>query len=473
MVTLQITLDQIKPLGDQLHGHATVLSPDSEGYEKSLERWSDIGYQRAGVVIRPIDAQGIATTVKFAKDHSIDLAVKGGGHATHNASTSDGGILVDLGLMNRVHVDIGSQTVAVQGGARWADVSRETAKYKLAVVGSTASQVGVGGLTLRGGYGYLTPQYGLALDSLISVKMITGEGTELRASREENSDLFWAIRGAGPNVGLVEEFIFQAHAQPNLVWYGKRSYPCSEVAKVIDALNRAFVHPLGKTAAQCILSLSPEDGTTPIVSTILFFNGCEEEARRHFSQLLDLEYISEQFKMTPYSETNNILDPLVPPGGRKRILGTQMAPPVRPEFVSELMGKISHKLTNEQDLAKSALEIDFFDPTQVCRISNTETAFPGRHKLLNVALILQWIDPSKDNDFLSWGESIQSLCEDELERQGYKPKHTVSNFIGYTQETITTARDMFGANADRLLSIKAKYDPANVFHKLNPLSQNL
>ncbi|KAE8385475.1 FAD binding domain protein [Aspergillus alliaceus] len=470
MVALQITLDQVKHLTEQVHGHATVLSPDSEGYGRSLERWSDIGFQRPGVVISPKDAQGIAMTVRFAKDHYIDLAVKGGGHATHNASTSDGGILVDLRLMNRVHVDIGAKTVAVQGGALWADVSRETARYKLAVVGGTASQVGVGGLTLSGGYGYLTPQHGLALDSLISANVITGGGTELKVSAEQNPDLFWAIRGAGPNVGVVEEFIFRAYAQPNLVWYGKRSYPSSEVPRVVDALNRALVHPQGKAAAQCVLSLSPDDGATPIVTTILFFNGCEKEARRHFSQLLDFECVMEQLEMTPYSETNTILDPLVPPGGRKKILGFQMAPPVQPEFVSGLMENIHRKLTNESDLAKSALEIDFFDPTEVCRTSNAETAFPARHKLLNAALMLQWADPSNDEDFFSWGASIQSLCEDELRRQGYKPNHRVSNFIGYTQ---ATARDMFGANADRLLSIKAKYDPANVFHKLNPLDRIL
>jgi hypothetical protein len=385
-----------------------------------------------GVVVRPRDAQGIARTVRFAKDHHLDLAVQGGGHSTHTASSSDGGILVDLGTMSRVSVDTGTQTVTVQGGATWADVSRETAKYKLAVVGGTVSQVGVGGLTLRGGYGYLAPQYGLVLDNLLAANVVTGEGTELKASTEENSDLFWAIRGAGPNVGIAEEFAFQAYPQSNLVWCGMRSYPSSEVPKVIEALNKALFHPRGKAAAQCILSLSPEDETTPVISTVLFFNGCEEEGRRHFAQLLELECMIDQVKMRPYSETNTILDPLVPPGGRKRLLGTQLATPVRPGFAMELMEHISLKLTNEPDLAKSSLEIDFFDLTQVCR-THEETAFPARSRLLNAAFMLQWTDPNKDKDFLSWGASMQKLCEVELRSQGYTPNITASNFIGYTQ----------------------------------------
>jgi hypothetical protein len=370
--------------------------------------------------------------VRFAKNHHLDLAVKGGGHSTDTSSSSDGGILVDLGSMNRVRVDPVAQTVAAQGGALWADVNQVAAQYKLAVVGGTVSQTGTGGLTLRGGYGYLTPQYGLVIDNLLSANTITGEGTVLKASTKDNADLFWALRGAGPNVGVVEEFVFQAHPQPNLVWNGMRSYPCSQLSKVIEALNAALLHPQGKAAAQCVLSLSPDNGA-PIVSTILFFNGSEEEGRRHFSQLLELQCIAEDVKMRPYSEANTMLDALMPPGGRKKIIGIQLAPPVQPGFASEIMDQISHKLTNQPDMAKSSLEIDYFDPSQICRTPITGTAFPARSNLLNGALILQWTDSTKDEDFISWGKSIQSMCEDELRRTGHTSNNTVSNFISYTQ----------------------------------------
>ncbi|KAF7589999.1 hypothetical protein BBP40_003443 [Aspergillus hancockii] len=458
----------------QLDGHATVVFPGDQNFDDSVKRWSAIGFRRPGVVVCPKDAQGIARTVRFAKDHHLDLAVQGGGHSSNTASSTDGGILINLGTMTRVSVDTSTQTVAVQGGATWADVNRETAKYKLAVNGGTVSQVGVGGLTLRGGFGFLAPQHGVTLDTLLGANVVTGEGVEMRVSTKEHPDLFWAIRGAGPNVGVVEEFTFQAYPQPNKVWCGLRIHPSSEVLKVIEALYEALVHPQGRAAAQCILGLSPEDETTPAVTTILFFNGNEEEGRRHFARLLELECIKDRVGMRPYSESITIWDPLVPPGGRKRELGIQMTLPPRPAFVLELMEQLSNKLTKEPDLAKTDFEIDYLDPTQICRTSITETAFPTRvDSLLHATLMLQWTDATKDEDFLSWGESIQKMCERELTNQGHKLAHTVSNYNGYTQEMKVTAADMFGVNANRLLHIKAKYDPANLFNKLNPLDREL
>ncbi|KAF7158713.1 hypothetical protein CNMCM5623_003877 [Aspergillus felis] len=426
-----------------------------------------------GVVVLPTDVQGIARTVLYAKDHQLDLAVQGGGHSSSTASSTDGGILMNLGRMTRVSVDTSTQTVTVQGGATWADVARETAKYQLVVNGGTTSQVGVGGLTLRGGFGFLTPQHGVTLDTLLATKVVTGEGIELQVSTEEHSDLFWAIRGAGPNVAVVAEFKFRAYPQPNLVWSGLRIHASSEVLKVVEALNEALVHPQGRAAAQCILSLSPEDEKTPTVCTIIFFDGSEEEGRRHFARLLEVECIKDAIEMRPYSETITIWDPLAPPGGRKRELGLQMTLPPRLAFVAELMEKISDKLNKEPDLAKTDLEIDYLDPTQICRTPITETAFPARVNLLHATLMLQWTDAAKDEDFLAWGQSIQKLCENELTSQGHKLAHYVSNYNGYTQEMKVAAADMFGVNANRLLHIKAKYDPANLFNKLNPLDREL
>jgi hypothetical protein len=137
-----------------------------------------------------------------------------------------------------------------------------------------------------------------------------------------------------------------------------RIHASSEESKVVEALHQALVHPQGRAAAQCILCLSPEDEKTPTVTTIIFFNGSEEEGRRHFAQLLEVECIKDDIGMRPYRETIGIWDRLAPPGDRKRELGIQMTLPPRLAFVSELMDKISDKLTKEPDLAKTDLEID-------------------------------------------------------------------------------------------------------------------
>ncbi|KAJ5910375.1 hypothetical protein N7504_005018 [Penicillium tannophilum] len=469
MAALKITGEQIQVLKSQLQDHATVLTPGSTEYEVSLKLWSAIGFQRSGVTVCPTDAQGIAKTVKFAQGHQIDLAIKGGGHSTDTSASSDGGILIDLSRMKQIWVDPVTKTVTAQAGALWADVDQANAQYNLAVVGGTVSHTGIGGLSLRGGYGYLTPQYGLTIDNLLAAKVVTADGSVLEASAEENPDLFWALRGAGSTVGVVIEFVFQAHPQPNLVWNGTRTYSCDLVPEVIQALNAALVHPQGRAAAQCFFSLSPDTGD-PIVTTVLFFNGSEKEGKGHFAGLLALDCVTDNVEMREYSEVNNTLNAMVPPGGQKMLIGVQMASPVQPKFASEIMEEFKHRLNTESDMAQSSLEIDYFDPSQICRHGTTESAFPARNTLLRGAIMLQWTDPRKNDYNLSWGKRIRTMFEDELRRGGHEPDKLVSNFVGYTRGDKVTPADMFGVNADRLLEIKAKYDESNIFNKLNPLN---
>jgi hypothetical protein len=370
--------------------------------------------------------------VLFARDNRVDLAVKGGGHSTDASSSSDGGILIDLGSMTRVSVNCLSSSVNAQGGALWKDVNDTAAQFNLAVVGGTASQTGVGGLTIRGGYGYLTPKYGLVLDNVISAKLVTAEGQILNVSSKEHSDLFWAIRGAGANVGVLAELSFQAHSQANMVWCGTMVFAREKLTEVVEALNGALLHPQGKAAAQCIFAVSPET-SVPVVTTVLFFNGPEEEGRMHFYSLVKLDCINMNMSMRPYAEANTILDDAMPPGGRKKIIGVKVAPPIRPEFAAELLEEVGRKLMAAPELASSCLEIDYFDLSKVCCVPVTETAFPSRTKNLNGALLLHWVDPNKDQDFIAWGEKIQTICETELRRAGHEPDKLVSTFFGYTQ----------------------------------------
>ncbi|KAJ6125369.1 hypothetical protein N7471_012686 [Penicillium samsonianum] len=404
----KISREQIQLLISQIKEPASVLSPDSEGYEKSLERWSAVGCQQAGVIIRPTTTEDLATTVRFSRDNRLDLAIKGGGHSTDTSCSSDGGILIDLGGMRQVSVNTIDSTVTAQGGALWKDVNDTAAQFNLALVGGTASQTGVGGLTVRGGYGYLTPKYGLVLDNLLSAKVVTAEGQVLNASKNEHPDLFWAIRGAGANVGVAAELRFQAHTQANEVWCGTMMFTRDKLTEVVEALNGALIHPEGNAAAQCVFAVSPDTGA-PVVTTVLVFNGPEEEGRMHFSSLVNLECINTNMEMKSYKVANTMLDDAMPPGGRKRIIGVKLVPPIRPEFASELSEEISRKLTTAPELAKSCLEIDYFDLSKVCGVPVAETAFPSRTKTLNGALILQWVDPSKDQDFISWGKQSR-IC---------------------------------------------------------------
>lgn len=384
------------------------------------------------MVVIPETAEHIARTVIFVKKNRIDFAVKGGGHSTDTSASTDGGILLDLCRLNRVTVRPETKTLVVEGGALWNDVNEAAAIHDIAVVGGTVSQTGVGGLTLRGGYGYLTPQYGLATDNLLEVKAITPDGNILNASATENSDLFWALRGAGQNFAIVVEFLFQGYSQYNEVWNGTVTYHPNQLVEVVQALNSALFHENGRVAAQCVFSLSP-DNDEPLITTVLFFNGSETEGRHHFQMLLKIACIRESMQMKPYLEANTLLNALVPPGGPKSLLGVQLATPLRAQFASSLFKAITTKLKNEPDLRQSCLEIDFFDPTRICQTSMTDTAFPRRDDCLNGALILQWKDSTKGSEYISWGETIQMMCVEEMERTKNESPPFVSNFVGYTK----------------------------------------
>ncbi|KAJ5273640.1 hypothetical protein N7478_008765 [Penicillium angulare] len=463
-----IILAQIQTLETQVKQDAIVFYAGSEEYKGISKRWSAIGSEDPGVVICPLNAGGVSMTVGFARENNIDLAVQCGRHSTDSSASTDGGILIDMSYMKQVTVNKNTSSIRVQGGALWRDVNEVASQHGLAVVGGTVSQVGVGGLTLRGGNGYLTPEYGLVIDNLLSATVVMPDDTELAVSAHENPDIFWAIRGAGQTVGVVTEFEFKAHPQPDPVWSGIRSHSGESVLSVMCALNSALAHPGGKAAAQAVLALSPDTGSA-IVSAGLFFNGPEDAAREHFTQLLEMECLSDDVSMREYADAGSMLDPVVPPGGRKKVLGVQMTLPMRPEFVAFLLETIERQLVSEPDMKQSFLAIDYMDPSSICRVPVEDTAFPSRGDFLNGALILQWNDPEKDKPILSWGEGIQKLCENELRQSGREPTGLVSNFVGYTQDNQTPPVDMFGINAQRLLNIKAKYDPDDLFNKLNPL----
>lgn len=179
-----------------------VLTPTDEGYKQSIVRWSHAAIRPAKVVVQPGNADEVSAAIKYATANKIPLVVMGGGHSTSGSSSSDGGMVVDLRKINSVVVNEEHKTVTFGGGCKWKEVDEECAKYGVATVGGTVNHTGVGGLTLGGGYGWLTPKYGLAIDNLIAVEVVLADGKIVTASDAENADLFWAIRGAGQNYGV-------------------------------------------------------------------------------------------------------------------------------------------------------------------------------------------------------------------------------------------------------------------------------
>src|SRR3954466_3915101 len=241
MATTEMTLDQaaVQEFAAGLRG--PVLSPGEDGYDDARAIWNGLIDRRPALIVQCTGAADVVDSVNFARDHGLLLSVRGGGHNVAGNAVNDGGLVIDLSQMNGVHVDPATQTVRAQGGALWGDCDRETQLFGLAVPGGVVSTTGIAGLTLHGGMGHLRRKHGLSIDNLLSVDIVTADGQLRRASATENEDLFWAVRGAGSNFGVVTSFEFQAHPVGPMLMVAAVFYPLEDVKTLlpawIDAMN--------------------------------------------------------------------------------------------------------------------------------------------------------------------------------------------------------------------------------------------
>ena len=188
-----------------------VLTPDDTAYDDARAIWNGLIDRKPALIVQCAGAADVVDAVNFAREHGLLLSIKGGGHNVAGNAVNDGGLVIDLSQMRGVHVDPSTKTVRAQGGALWGDCDRETQLFGLAVPGGVVSTTGIAGLTLHGGVGHLRRKHGLSIDNLLSVDIVTADGQLCRASANENEDLFWAVRGAGSNFGVVTSFEVQAH----------------------------------------------------------------------------------------------------------------------------------------------------------------------------------------------------------------------------------------------------------------------
>ena len=205
MTTLQATA--VEDLKGSFRGE--ILLPEDDGYDGARKIWNGMFDRKPAIIARCIGTSDVIDAVNFARDHNLTVSVKGGGHNSAGNAVCDDGIMIDLSLMRRVNVDKRKKTARVDGGALLGDVDTETQLHGLAVSAGIVSHTGVGGLTLGGGFGWISRKHGLSIDNLISAEVVTAEGKVVTASAEENPDLFWGIRGGGGNFGIVTSFEFQ------------------------------------------------------------------------------------------------------------------------------------------------------------------------------------------------------------------------------------------------------------------------
>ncbi|KAJ5932766.1 FAD binding oxidoreductase [Penicillium verrucosum] len=356
--------------------NAVILTPESDGYLESIRRWSDTCEKKAAAVILPTTTEEVSLSVRFASNRQIPLVVHNGGHSTSGSSATEGGIVISLVRMRHVVVDPARKTITAQGGTIWEDVDKAAAIHGLATVGGTVNHTGVGGLTLGGGYGWLTGKYGLTIDNLLATTVVLANGSILEASEQTNPDLFWALRGAGQNFGVVTEFVFQGYDQANEVYAGMLSWNPDRLPQIIDFVN-GFEEPSNTGDQGIFFGFCG----TSIVAAI-FYNGPRSRAERYFAPILSIESISNSCGMMPYCELNSIQNPLATYGGRKSFSGAFVKLPLEVSFFQELWADYTDMLRTYPESARTAVLFELVSQKQVLRVPKNATAFATRGALL-------------------------------------------------------------------------------------------
>jgi FAD/FMN-containing dehydrogenase len=442
-----------------------LLRPGDDGYDDARRIQNGLIDRRPGAIVRCSGAADVVAAVNVAREHGLLLSVKGGGHNVAGNAVNDGGLVIDLSEMRGVQVDPRARTAWVQGGATWADLDRETQLFGLAAPGGVVSTTGVAGLTLHGGMGHLRRKYGLSIDNLLAVDIVTADGQLRRASATEHPDLFWAVRGAGSNFGVVTAFQFQLHPVGPLVMLGAPIYPLRDAPRVLarwrDFLAEA---PDELTSMAVFWSVQPgfpeELVGEPIVIIAGVYAGSPDEGARVVQPLRELGTpLLDLSEPTPYTALQTAFDPFFPKGDRYYWKSTYID-----ELSDEAIGQLC-RLAAERPSSRTTMDI-WPQLGAPARVGATETAF-GRRPPYLVAFESSWTDPATDAANIAWAREAYA----SMERFGASGIYL--NFPGFAGEHENLARIAYGDNYDRLVEIKTAYDPREVFRPNSPIRPRL
>jgi FAD/FMN-containing dehydrogenase len=435
-----------------------VLTPDASGYDDARTIWNGLIDRRPALIVQCSGAADVVDAVNFAREQGLVLSIKAGGHNVAGNAVNDGGLVIDLSRMRGVHVDPESQTVRVQGGATLGDLDRETQLFGLAVPVGVVSETGVAGLTLHGGVGHLRRKHGLSIDNLVSVDIVTGDGQFRRASATENEDLFWAVRGAGSNFGVVTSFEFKAHPVGPMVMVAAVFYPLADAPTILPAW-RDYIKSAPEEVSSIAICWSvpahenfpPELHGTPVTVVAACHCGPVEEGERIMQPLRELaEPIMDASGPWPWLGLQSGFDAIFPKG-ELRYWKSRAVTDLSDDVIGEIV-----KLTADRPSPMSDVVV-WHHGGAMSRVPEAETAYGGRDTEFLVTAEASWTDPAVTDDAIAWARGVMDAMEP------YSTGAVYLNFPGFGEEKEALARAGYGENYDRLVELKTKYDPDNLF----------
>ena len=437
-----------------------VYSAGDEGYDAARAVWNSMIDRRPAIIARCRGVADVIDAVNFAGTNQLPVSIRGGGHNVAGHAVCDEGVMVDLSLMRAVRVDRKTRTAYVQGGALWSDVDRETQVFGLATPGGLISDTGVAGLTLSGGIGWLRAQHGLCIDCLSAADVVTASGDLVRASAEENSDLFWALRGGGGNFGVIVGFEFDLFAIGPEVMFAAPIYPLSVGPEPIRFWRDFLANKSDRIASLCEFSTAPKGEDFPeefwgksVYTLACVYNGDPEEGERLLQPLRELAPLAADFSgKMPYTEVQQLFDTLMP-FGEFRCYWKARYLTALPDAMIELAMAYAASAPSPNTLSSLW---NFGGAT--AEVAADATAFGDRSMGWMYSLDGVWSDAANDAANIAWA------------RDGWKQSEPYAqegriylNFPGHGEDSEDLTRKAYGANYARLAAIKAKFDADNMF----------
>jgi FAD/FMN-containing dehydrogenase len=431
-----------------------VLREGDEGYEQARRIHNGMIDKRPAMIYRCRNEADVAAGVNTAREGGFEVAVRGGGHNVAGRAVCNGGVMIDLSQMKAIEVDPEAGSVRAEPGLNWGEFNAATQAHGLAVTGGTISTTGIAGLTLGGGLGWLMGKFGTATDNLISARVVTASGQLVTASESENPDLFWAIRGGGGNFGVVTSFQYRAYPIGPMITGGFIFYPWEHAANVLrlfrdmgDGLSDDMSLVLG-------LIRNPEPPHQLLAGIIVCHVGPEGQAEKDVAPLRSLgEPVVDAIVRKSYSDVNAQFDFGFPDGALNYW---------KSSFLKGLPDEAIEQMVADFEEAPSRMTVLLIEDLHgaITRIPVDATAIPHRGQGFNLLIPSVWMDPAETEANVDWTRR----AFDNL-----RPYLADGRYVNYLDDDEAAlgadpVRAAYGPNYERLVEVKTKYDPDNLFH---------
>ena len=461
MVTTQLDTKALEALHAGLRG--SLVTPGDPLYDEARKVFNAMIDKRPAMIARCANTADVVTAVNFARENGLTVAVRSGGHSVAGLSVCEGGILIDLGGLKRIEVDPAAKTARAGGGVLWGEFDAATQEHALHTPGGRVTTTGIGGFTTGGGYGWTSSKYGLACDNLISAEVVLADGRVVTASEQENSDLFWGLRGGSGNFGIVTEFEFRLHELGPIVLAGLALWPIDRAQDVLRGWRDFVERAPDEVSTACVILTAPPEEFVPdrlkgqtVVGMAALYVGDPEDGARVVQPLKELRPEVDLIQPMPYTAFQAMLDPSAPKGYRSYWRG---------EYMSRLSDEaIDTFIEHAPALTSAAVPfsqmIIFRIGQGVAAVREDATAFSHRDAGYLFHPISVWDDSTDDEALIAANRAFAAAM---------RPFSTGGAYLNFTPEA-DRVRDAYGDEKyERLVALKNKYDPNNLFH----MNQNI